>query len=115
MGGSDVGTEDTADFQVGSAVNVNLLAGSAVGQGTDTLTGMENVIGSLGNDTITGDLADNELFGRSGDDDLTGGSGTDVLEGEADERDALPCRIARVHRVRAEMHHRNEEPYTAQK
>ena len=48
---------------------------------TDTLTGIENVIGTDFADTITGNSADNELDGRDGNDILDGGQGSDTLIG----------------------------------
>ena len=48
---------------------------------TDTLTGIENVIGTEFADTITGNSADNELDGRDGNDILDGGQGSDTLIG----------------------------------
>jgi Ca2+-binding RTX toxin-like protein len=69
------GTNDTADYSGSAApVTVNLTTGTGTGgdaQG-DTLTGIEHVIGSVGNDT---------LIGSAGDDTLTGGAGADVLTG----------------------------------
>ncbi len=46
---------------------------------TDTLTSIENVIGSNDGDVITGDAAANRLEGLSGDDVLTGGLNADVF------------------------------------
>lgn len=85
----------------GAPVVVDLNAGTATGQaiGSDTLTGIENVRGSVSGDTITGnDQAnviegsggrdtlhgaggDDELYGQGGDDLLDGGPGTDLLDG----------------------------------
>ena len=79
---------DTAVFA--AAVTVSLDAGTATGEGTDTLTGIENVTGSSGVDTITGDGFANVLVGNAGgdtlnglggDDTLSGGTGIDVLNG----------------------------------
>jgi Ca2+-binding RTX toxin-like protein len=39
--------------------------------------GIENVIGSSGNDTLIGDSGDNTLIGGNGNDTLTGGAGAD--------------------------------------
>lgn len=50
---------------------------------TDTLTGIETVIGSNGNDIFTGDDANNYLFGGAGDDALNGANGNDSIDGGA--------------------------------
>ncbi|WP_342237924.1 beta strand repeat-containing protein [Inquilinus sp. OTU3971] len=75
---------DTADYAASAAgVTVDLVAGNGVGgdaQG-DTLTGIENVIGSAQADHLYGDGAANALTGGDGDDTLRGGAGTDVLNG----------------------------------
>lgn len=76
---------DTADYYflgnpTGSLgpVTVNLTTGLATGgQGNDTLSGIENVNGTDGNDVITGDVNANRLEGRGGDDILNGGLGAD--------------------------------------
>lgn len=79
--------EDTASYAGNaSAVRVNLaLAGSqnTSGAGTDTLTGIENLVGGNGNDTLTGNDFNNRLEGGTGGDTLTGGRGADVLVGGA--------------------------------
>ncbi len=85
------GVTDRVDFSFSpSAVTVDLTAGTAIGEGTDTLTGIEGVFGSRHDDTITGDAGANSLFGGlgndtisgvAGDDKLDGGDGTDTLDG----------------------------------
>ena len=77
------GGVDTATYANASGgVNVNLLAGTSFGaDGNDTLTNMENVIGSTFNDTLTGDGGTNLLYGLDGNDTLSGGAGNDTLFG----------------------------------
>lgn len=70
---------DWADFAGGAAVNVNLAAGTATGQGNDTLTGIENVLGSSFNDILIGNNGANILAGNGGSDRLTGGGGADIF------------------------------------
>ncbi len=65
------------------AVTVDLSLGTATGQGTDTLTGIEEVFGSSYDDTITGDAGPNLLGGWDGDDTIQGGDGDDSLYGHA--------------------------------
>jgi Ca2+-binding RTX toxin-like protein len=48
---------------------------------TDTLSGIENVVGTDFADTITGNSAGNTLEGRNGNDTLDGGKGSDTLIG----------------------------------
>jgi len=73
---------DTASYANASAsVTVNLSAGTASGDGTDTLSGIENVIGSANADTITGDTGANVLTGGAGNDTLDGRAGDDTLNG----------------------------------
>ena len=47
----------------------------------DVLRGIENVRGTIFNDSITGNEQANELQGREGNDTLSGGEGNDTLEG----------------------------------
>ncbi|TFF41604.1 retention module-containing protein [Pseudomonas sp. RIT623] len=54
---------------------------NTVGAGLDTLSGIENLIGSDYNDTLTGNDADNLLNGGAGNDVLKGGAGNDILIG----------------------------------
>jgi Ca2+-binding RTX toxin-like protein len=71
-----------ADTSAG--VTVNLATGFAFGSGvgSDTLSGIENVIGGAGRDVIVGNSAANILISAStGADDITGGAGADTLVG----------------------------------
>jgi Ca2+-binding RTX toxin-like protein len=76
---------DTASYtHAGAGVTVNLgllTAQDTLGAGTDTLAGIENLIGSNFNDTLTGDGAGNRINGGLGDDVLNGGGGDDFLIG----------------------------------
>ena len=84
---ADAGT-DTVDYAgAGAAVNVNLNTGSAVGAttGTDTLSGIENVVGSGFAETITGSADDNTLSGGGGNDEVYGLAGIDNIFGYADD------------------------------
>ncbi len=67
------------------AMVVNLATGEAVQtqlrSEADTLVSIENVIGSLRDDTIIGNAVDNMLIGRRGADRLEGGGGDDELHG----------------------------------
>lgn len=73
--------EDAVDYSgSATAVNVNLLAGLASGEGVDTLTGFEDIIGSALGDTLTGDTFDNVITPGAGDDKVSGGDGSDTVD-----------------------------------
>jgi Ca2+-binding RTX toxin-like protein len=72
---------DTIDFGAASAVDVDLRVGSAVGDGTDSLTSIENVIGSPLDDHIVGGGGGNLLDGGPGNDKIDGAAGDDSLIG----------------------------------
>jgi Tol biopolymer transport system component/Ca2+-binding RTX toxin-like protein len=65
------------------AVEVDLAAGTATGNGDDTLTGIETVKGSPNEDVLKGDAGPNHLIGGAGNDEIDGRGGTDDLEGGA--------------------------------
>ena len=66
------GNHDAVDYSSSpNGVDVDLLAGTATGEGNDTLTNIGNVIGSSHDDTIAGDDRAN---------DLQGGLGTDTVD-----------------------------------
>ncbi|MGK9169028.1 hypothetical protein KXR53_22115 [Inquilinus limosus] len=77
---------DTVSY-AGSAAGVTVdLATGAVSGGDaegDTLSGIEQVLGSVLADVLTGDANANTLWGGAGDDVLTGGGGGDALKGGA--------------------------------
>jgi RTX calcium-binding nonapeptide repeat (4 copies) len=76
------GTTDRVDFFFSpNAVVVDLTAGTATGEGTDTLTGIAQVFGSGHDDTITGDANPNTLLGGPGNDTISGAAGDDTLDG----------------------------------
>ena len=75
---------DTISYETATGpVTVNLTTKKAIGAaGNDTLATIENVIGSLFNDTITGDLLNNLLDGGDGildNDTILGGGGIDSI------------------------------------
>ena len=75
--------DDTADFSGSSGgVAVNLLTGSVSGGDAagDTLTSIENLIGSAYDDTLIGDAEANVLAGGAGADSLAGGGGNDTAD-----------------------------------
>jgi Ca2+-binding RTX toxin-like protein len=59
-------------FYDGFGVTVDLSAGTAYGDGDDTLTGIEDVVGTPFADKIVGDAEPNDLYGGGGIDDLSG-------------------------------------------
>ena len=75
--------EDFASFFLSPGpVTVNLAAGTATGEGTDALTGIENVTGSGDfGDSLMGDSLANVLLGAGGDDTVSGADGDDQLDG----------------------------------
>jgi Ca2+-binding RTX toxin-like protein len=76
---------DTASYvDAASGVTVSLLVTTAqntLGDGTDTLTNVENLTGSAFNDSLTGNINANTLTGGSGNDVLDGRGGADVMVG----------------------------------
>jgi Ca2+-binding RTX toxin-like protein len=72
-------------FDDGTGVTVSLAlqgAGQDTGHGTMTLTGVENLSGSIADDALTGDAGANVLAGMDGADTLSGGDGNDLLLGD---------------------------------
>ena len=69
---------DIAAFMVSQyAVVVDLAEGSATGEGEDSLTGIEAVVGSAYRDALIGDSEVNFLWGYGEDDLIDGGGGND--------------------------------------
>lgn len=79
---------DTVDYSAengGGRVSVNLTSGYAIDTygDEDTLTSIENIVGTSGNDMITGNGVRNILTGNAGADNLRGLGGNDTLNGGA--------------------------------
>jgi len=88
-GGADADTVSYARAPAG--VNANLTAGAATGgDGTDTLSEVENLVGSPFDDTLTGDALPNAITGLKGADTISALGGTDSV----DARDANPDRVS---------------------
>jgi Ca2+-binding RTX toxin-like protein len=83
VGGADADSASYFAETAGVTVNLNILtAQNTVGAGIDTLSGIENLLGSnTGNDTLTGDFENNILRGYGGNDRLDGGEGDNLLDG----------------------------------
>src|SRR3954471_4414357 len=81
-GGS--GNDTVSYAHAGAAVTVNLAqttAQNTIGAGTDTLTGFENLTGSVFDDTLTGNSVANVLIGGLGNDTISASGGSDRLDG----------------------------------
>jgi len=82
VGGDGIDTVSYATAAAG--VTVNLIQGNATGgAGSDTMVGIEGLIGSSHADTLIGDAGANSLSGGAGNDLLIGGVGDDVIDGGA--------------------------------
>src|SRR5205807_8543836 len=76
------GTADAVSYLFStSAVRVDLQQGTATGEGTDKLAGIENAAGSSHDDELIGDAGANALSGNDGNDRISGGAGSDFLDG----------------------------------
>ncbi len=76
---------DTASYRSalgGVTISLALTAiQNTVGAGSDTLIAIENLTGSMFNDTLTGSIIANVLTGLDGNDTLDGGLGADTMTG----------------------------------
>ena len=79
----DGGIDTVTYASTTAGVDVDLTAGAATGSeiDSDTLDGIENVIGGAGDDSLVGDAADNVIDGRAGNDTLRGQAGDDTFSG----------------------------------
>lgn len=79
---------DSADYSTSPvAIAADLSAGKAFGLGTDSLIGIENILGSPFLDRLLGSAGPNRLSGRDGNDLLFGLAGDDLLEGGGGDDD----------------------------
>lgn len=87
VGGNDTliggaGSDQAGYWYAPGSVIADLAAGTATGQGNDTLSSIENLVGSLDyGDVLTGDDGNNSLAGSGGNDSLDGAGGWDNLDG----------------------------------
>jgi Ca2+-binding RTX toxin-like protein len=84
------GRDEVSFFRSPTGVDVDLAAGTAIGDGSDTLSSIADLAGSRHADTIRGNYWRNEIFsapgsdvvyGLNGDDELLDTSGSDWIEG----------------------------------
>jgi Ca2+-binding RTX toxin-like protein len=70
-----------------AAVTVDLVAGTGIGGDAegDTLTGIENLIGSSHDDSLTGSDVANIIRGGAGADTINGGAGTDSIDAGSED------------------------------
>src|SRR5205085_2040915 len=81
-GGSGIDTASYEHATAGVTVSLAITAAqNTIGSGIDTLTGIENLTGSLFDDVLTGSSSNNVLNGLDGNDVLNGGNGADTLVG----------------------------------
>jgi Ca2+-binding RTX toxin-like protein len=73
------GFDMVAFVRIPAPVTVDLAAGMARGQGSDTLDGVEGIIGSRLDDVLLGDGGDNGFAGGTGDDHIDGRGGRDTV------------------------------------
>lgn len=65
-----------------TAITISLVTGVATGTAlADTLSGIQNIIGTDQNDTITGNASNNIIYGGAGNDVIVGGGGNDTIYG----------------------------------
>lgn len=70
------------DTECSPPMHIDLTAGVATGQGTDSLTLMDSAKTGPGNDVIVGTSIKNRLYGGGGDDTISGLAGDDYLDGQ---------------------------------
>ena len=80
-GGGGVDTASYFHSDAGVSVDLSTGTGSGGEAQDDTLSNIENLLGSTLDDVLIGDAGDNVLSGVQGDDLLDGGAGADMLNG----------------------------------
>jgi Ca2+-binding RTX toxin-like protein len=81
IGGAGIDTYDLSGTAAGATVTATTATSAETG--SDTLSAIENIIGSQGNDTITGGAVANVIDGQGGDDIIDAGGGADIIIGGA--------------------------------
>ncbi len=83
IGGAGIDTASYSGATSGVRVNLTVSGAQGTGEGTDTLTGIENVTGSAFSDVITGDAGANVIDAGASNDAVDGGAGNDTILGGA--------------------------------
>ncbi len=83
IGGPGVDTVTYANADQRVVVSLIVVGMQATGFGNDTISSVENLIGSIFNDELVGSAGSNSLSGGIGRDELTGGLGADTLRGDS--------------------------------
>lgn len=81
-GGAGIDTAAYGDSAAGVQIDLGLGLGHGGSAEGDTLSGIEQVVGSYHDDVLTGDAGTNHLWGDLGNDVLAGGGGADSLTGD---------------------------------
>ncbi len=83
IGGNGIDTADYSGSAEALAIDLNLVGAQVVSllQATESLSGIENLLGGAFGDLITGNALNNLLAGNAANDTLAGGDGFDTLEG----------------------------------
>ena len=82
-GAGGIDTVSYAGSVAGVTVNLGLTSSqNTIGAGYDTISNIENITGSSGNDTLTGNSGNNLIEGGLGNDILNGAGGIDTLSYE---------------------------------
>lgn len=69
---------DTVSFETATTKVTSTLTSATGGSGTDTLSGIENLLGGTAGDDLTGNTAANVIDGNTGNDTMKGGDGNDT-------------------------------------
>lgn len=78
------GLDNVGFFKSPQGVRVNLARGSAHGEGSDALVGIEGVAATKHDDVIVGDRRGNGLYGLGGDDTIRAGGSGRIAAGKSD-------------------------------
>jgi Ca2+-binding RTX toxin-like protein len=81
IGGAGVDTASYSEATAGVTVDLGFTGVQLTGVGAESLSGIENLVGSSFNDTVTGDAGANLIDGGAGDDVIRSGAGADILYG----------------------------------
>ncbi|UPT61164.1 MAG: hypothetical protein M0D54_11915 [Hyphomonadaceae bacterium JAD_PAG50586_4] len=89
IGGLGVDFYSLANTTANAVINLSTGSAASAQTGTDSLAGVEGVIGSFGADNITGDANANIIDGGDSADVINGGAGNDTLSGGAGNGDVV--------------------------